>query len=204
MKAYKGFNSDMTCRGFQYEGGKTYETDSAVLCESGFHACESPLDVFNYYPPCDEYGNLNKFHEVELEDVSSERGDDTKVVGKKIKIGAELNFFGMVKAHIEWIKSKLDKYDKAVNSDYRSIAVNSGDMSKFQKAIKEFNELSSKLNTQFDSLENINEKFGKYGSTQNVSKLLTNVIDLITIVVEEIDISVDKINHIVDELTIMK
>ena len=77
-------------------------------------------------------------------------------------------------------------------------------LEKFQNATKELSELSSKLYKQSDNLDNINEEFGKYGSTQNVSKLLTNVIDLITIVVEEIDISVDKINHIVDELTIIE
>lgn len=129
MKAYKGFNSDMTCRGFQYEEGKTYETDSAVLCEKGFHACENPLDVFEYYPPCDESGNPNKFHEVELEGVSEERHSDTKVVAKKIKIGKELNFNEIAKAHIEWVKSSLDKDDEIVNSANCSSAVNSSDKS---------------------------------------------------------------------------
>ena len=126
MKAYKGFNSDMTCKGFQYEEGKTYETDSAVLCEKGFHACENPLEVFKYYPPCDENGNLNKFHEVELEDVSNERGDDSKVVGKKIKIGKELNFNDITKAHIGWAKNNIDKNNKSVNSGDCSIAMDSG------------------------------------------------------------------------------
>lgn len=70
MKAYKGFNPDMTCRKFQYEKWKEYETETAKLCESGFHACECPLSVFNYYAPCNDKGELNKFHEVELEDVS--------------------------------------------------------------------------------------------------------------------------------------
>lgn len=129
LKAFKGFNPDMTCRGFKYEEGKTYETDKAIMCRSGFHGCENSLDVFTYYPPCDENGNLNKFHEVEMEDVSEERSNDSKVVAKKITIGAELNFFGLAKAHVEWVKSKVDKDKKAVNSGDRSAAVNSGDSS---------------------------------------------------------------------------
>ena len=84
MKAYKGFNPDMTCRGFQYEEGKTYETDEATLCKKGFHACLAPLDVFSYYSPCDDNGNLNKFHEVELGEVDERRDNDTKVCAKKI------------------------------------------------------------------------------------------------------------------------
>ena len=77
MKAYKGFNKDMTCRGFQYEEGKEYECDDAKLCEKEFHACEYPLDCFEYYNPVESV-----YHEVEIDD-NGERGDDSKVVGKK-------------------------------------------------------------------------------------------------------------------------
>lgn len=99
MKAFKGFNKDMTCRGFQYEEGKTYETDEARLCETGFHACERPLDCFSYYAP----GN-SVYREVELEDVSSERKDDSKIVGKKIKIGAGLDIASLCKAQFDYVK----------------------------------------------------------------------------------------------------
>lgn len=51
MKAYKGFNRELRCKGFQYEVGKEYEEPEAELCKCGFHACENPLDVFCYYPP---------------------------------------------------------------------------------------------------------------------------------------------------------
>ena len=61
MKAYKGFNPDMTCRGFQYEEDKEYTHDGEVkCCEGGFHACEYPLDCFDYYAPADSV-----YHEVE-------------------------------------------------------------------------------------------------------------------------------------------
>lgn len=45
MKVYKGFDKDLTCRGFKYEIGETYEEENADLCSAGFHACEAPLDV---------------------------------------------------------------------------------------------------------------------------------------------------------------
>lgn len=88
-KAYKAFNSDLTCRDFQYEEGKTYEIeDEPKICEQGFHACLNLKDVFNYY-----FGKIGKdmvVHEVELEDVSEERRDDSKVVAKKITIGKRI------------------------------------------------------------------------------------------------------------------
>ena len=97
---YKGFNKDMTCRGFQFKEGETYEEKKAELCKSGFHACERPLDVFNYYAP-----GQSVFHEVELDDVSSEReSGDTKVCAKKIKVGARIGVRGLVNAHVEFLK----------------------------------------------------------------------------------------------------
>ena len=100
MKAFKGFNRDMTCRGFQYKEGETFETDRAELCSTGFHACERPLDVFNYYSPSESV-----YHEVELDEVSDERrNDDTKVVAKKIKVGARLSIRDLINAQIEFVK----------------------------------------------------------------------------------------------------
>ena len=133
---YKGFDKDMKCRGFQFEEGKTYKTDEAKLCEKGFHACECPLDVFRYYAPCDGNGNIQKFHEVTLKGVSSERKEDSKVCAKKITVGAELNFFGLAKAHVEWVKSQsgseraeTGSYSAASNTGSYSAASNTGNCS---------------------------------------------------------------------------
>ena len=113
MKAYKGFNRDMTCRGFQFEEGKTYEHQGDVkLCESGFHACEDPMDCLRYYDPC-----TSVYHEVEIDGVSDERKEDTKVVGKKIRIGERMTIKSIVKASIEYVFAVCRS---AKNSDYAS------------------------------------------------------------------------------------
>ena len=112
IKAYKGFKKDMTCKGFQYEEGKEYETDKAEVCETGFHACEYPLDCFKYYAPSESV-----FHEVEQDGEISRKGDDTKLASTKIKIGVSLNIAGMVKAAIEYTKSRTKK-EADNNSDY--------------------------------------------------------------------------------------
>ena len=103
MKAYKGFNKDMTCRGFQYEIGKAYETDAADLCSIGFHACENPLDCFGHYAPA-----TSRYCEVEIEDNGQRSPEDSKVVGKKIKIGAELSTEQICKLHFEYVRSRCD------------------------------------------------------------------------------------------------
>ena len=104
MKAYKGFNSDMTCRGFQYEEGKTYTEGKADLCNRGFHACKMPLDVFKFYAPADSV-----FHEVELDEVSDQREPyDSKICGKVIKIGAKLDIAGLCKAQFEYVKANYN------------------------------------------------------------------------------------------------
>ena len=101
MKAYKGFDKDLKCRDLQYEIGGTQEVDSAKLCERGLHACEAPLDVFNYYAPKDG----SRYCEVEMDGVTYERGDDSKRVAKKLTVGAEIGIPGLVKAHIEYVKA---------------------------------------------------------------------------------------------------
>ena len=118
MKAYKGFNKDMTCRGFQFEEGKTYEEKEAKLCKRGFHACANPLDVFNYYPPGESV-----YHEVELDDVSEEKEKDTKICGRKIKIGKQLGLNDMISDSIE---ISMQMHEKNVGDSH---AATSGDSS---------------------------------------------------------------------------
>ena len=127
MKAYKGFNKDMTCRGFKFKEGETYHEDKARLCESGFHACEDPLDCFFYYNP-----NESVYHEVELDDVSAERNNDTKVVANTIKIGGEIGFLGIAKSHVEYVLSQIKDGNKKSahhKEENRSAATNTGDWS---------------------------------------------------------------------------
>ena len=105
MKAYKGFDKDLKCRGFQYEQGKEYREDKAELCASGFHACENPLDIFKYYAP----NEGSRYCEVELDEVTDERhSDDTKICGKVIKVGAELSVAGICKAHFEYVTARCN------------------------------------------------------------------------------------------------
>ena len=98
--AYKGFDKDLTCRGFQYEVGKEYEMDGDVkCCERGFHACESPLEVF------DHYDMLNsRFAEVEQSGEIDKEEDTTKVCSSRIKVKAELKLADIINLGVEWIK----------------------------------------------------------------------------------------------------
>ena len=135
MKAYKGFKKDMTCRGFQFEEGKAYHADTAVLCHCGFHACLDPLDCLRYYDPCDSV-----YHEVEIDNVSEQREDDTKVVAKDIKIGSRISIKDIVKESIDFTFSNVQKenntdcasgnYSRQAASGYSSIQAASGHYSR--------------------------------------------------------------------------
>ena len=128
IKGYKGFDKDMKCRGFQYEPGKTYEHDGQVkACSSGFHFCENPLDVFNYYSP-----SSSRFFEVDGGGEISKHGDDSKVACSKLHVGAELNLTDLTTSAIKFVmeRVKVDKTDtKAHNAGHRSAASNTGDYS---------------------------------------------------------------------------
>ena len=119
---YKGMDKDMKCRGFQYEVGGEYETDKAKACECGFHACEYPLDVFNYYPPAG-----SRFFEVEQSGSISKSDEDTKVASTKIKIGAELSITGLVKAAVEYTKERCTQDEGASATGIRGAASATGD-----------------------------------------------------------------------------
>ena len=104
MKSYKGFDKNMTCRGFQYEEGKEYEETTAEVCETGFHSCEYPLDCFRYYDPAHSV-----YHEVEADGEIDKADDGTKLASTKLKIGAELSIAGLVKASIEYTIKRTKK-----------------------------------------------------------------------------------------------
>lgn len=108
IKAYKGFNKDMTCRDFRYEEGKEYEEERAEACNCGFHACEYPLDCLGYYDPAHSV-----YHEVEQSGEISKRSDDTKAASTKIKIGARVSIAGLVQAAIEYTKERIKPEAKA-------------------------------------------------------------------------------------------
>ena len=124
IKSYKGFNKDMTCRGFQYEVGKEYETYDVVLCEKGFHACENPMDVLDFYDNIDgKYCIVEQSGKTET--------DGKKTVSSRIKINAEVGFIGLFKLGIEWLKEitspqKVDDKDDGYSSQIGS----SGDSAK--------------------------------------------------------------------------
>ena len=142
--AYKGFNQDWTCRGYQYEIGKMYVHKGDVkACESGFHACEYPLDVLRYYSPAE-----SKFAVVKMSGGTSKDSDDTIIASAKITIETEINLPEMVKKAVEWIKGKVDwdaakvsntgeqsaatntgNWSAATNTGYRSAATNTGNRS---------------------------------------------------------------------------
>jgi hypothetical protein len=100
--AYKGFDKDLKCRAFQYAIGETYTHDGKVsACNSGFHACEYPLHVLRYYKP-----GTSRFAIVEQSGELSHHGEDTKIASSKIKVSAEINLAGLIRAAIEYTTSR--------------------------------------------------------------------------------------------------
>jgi len=112
----------MTCLGFQFEEGQTYETDKAVICKSGFHFCKNPLDVLNYYNLCE-----SEFAEVESLGETQAQDEDSKVCTTKIKIGARLSLSDFIKASVKFLLEK-DASQLAASGDSSKLAA-SGDSS---------------------------------------------------------------------------
>jgi len=109
MKGYKVFNSDWTCKGFQYKVGETYTHEGKIsLCKSGFHACKNAVDCFNYY----SFDPNNKVAEVSLTgDLIHEEKKDNK---DAYTCGGYLKTCGYKEA---WRKA----YDNAADNDIESL-----------------------------------------------------------------------------------
>ena len=143
--AYKGFDKDLKCRGFQYEVGKEYKQEGKIkCCNNGFHACEFPLDVFRYYAP----GENCRYCTVTQSGETDKEKDDSKVASSKIHIETEIGLDGIIKAGVKFILDKVNwknkkesntgdqsaatntgNYSAATNTGYYSAATNTGDQS---------------------------------------------------------------------------
>ena len=120
MKLYKGFDVGLACRDFQFEIGKTYTIDGKIqLCRRGFHACESPFDVWNFYGPA-----KSRFALISAEKVSDEtHNEDTKRVAAKITINAEIDLPDFITAGVKWVVD----YIKSATTGYYAHAATTGD-----------------------------------------------------------------------------
>jgi hypothetical protein len=122
MRACKGFDKDLKCRGFQYEVGKEYEEANAALCKKGFHACENPLDTFRYYRPTD-----SRYCEVDVDDNGERNSTDSKVCGKHIKISAEIGLKGVINAGVRFVFDKCESATEENASGWSGNAAASGE-----------------------------------------------------------------------------
>ena len=121
--AYKGFNTDLTCRDFQFQIGETYTHEGKVeACASGFHACENPLDVFNYYNPTSRFAIVECSGEID-----KESNGDSKIACGSIHIKAEIGLPTLISKAVDLILSKI-KWDtaKELNTGDYSAATNTG------------------------------------------------------------------------------
>ena len=122
--AYKAMNADMTCRGKQYEVGKTYHEDRADCCVAGMHACENPLDVLRYY----QLKDSPRFFEVECDGDVDKSGEDSKLACTELTVKGEVNFAGLVKATVNAVFNRV-KGKEPFSSGCYSTAGTSGDSS---------------------------------------------------------------------------
>ena len=102
LTTYKGTEKDMKCHGgFRYELGKKYEDNGAIRCGgSGFHSCKTPLDVFRYFAP-----NKSRYFVCEAGGIVDEDNEDSKIASSELTLTAEIGIPGLVKAHIDYVKS---------------------------------------------------------------------------------------------------
>ena len=158
--AFKGFDKDLKCRDYQYEIGKEFvHTGDVKPCNSGFHSCEHPLDVFNYYPPSD-----SRFAIVDVYgEISKESNGDSKIASSKLYIKAEIKIPDLVEYAVNYIIDKLDKTLTSTNTGTRSASTNTGDYS----ASTNTGDYSASTNT---GTRSASTNTGDYSASTNTGK----------------------------------
>ena len=133
VKGFKGFGPNLTCKNFKFEEGKTYIHDGEVkICNSGFHFCQNPLDIFSYYPPTSEFAEVEGAGDVQT------HKEDSKVACKELHIKAKISLHNLIDFGIKFILNKVDwentnradeRKSAATNTGYNSAATNTGNYS---------------------------------------------------------------------------
>ena len=120
--AYKAMDKNMTCRGKQYEVGKTYYEDKADCCHAGMHACENPMDVLHYYPLRDG----PRFFEVECGGDVDKDDQDSKFACTELTVKGELKLADFIRLSVKTTFERAMRRAKAKESGNYSSAATSG------------------------------------------------------------------------------
>ena len=154
--AYKGMKSDMTCKGFHYELGKSYKTDKVELCEIGFHACLNPIDVLEYYP---QYLSSRYFKVLLSGKITKCNNLDTNVAAIEITILEEIT-----DTFNEVIKTEWWKHENVIDLLYWSDG-----LAKVQREDRLYNFIDKNGNYLFTKwfywLDNFKEGFARVART---------------------------------------
>ncbi len=114
MKAYKGFDKDLKCRGYQFKEGSIHKEPEANCVKNGFHCAEDPLDCLSYYPNW----NNSVYYIVEASGDIHEDGSDSKISCTELKLLKKLTIEEFVAVSIRYIvQHPTRKWNSRVKKD---------------------------------------------------------------------------------------
>ena len=157
INGFKAFDKNFQCRGFQYEPGKSYVHAGDInVCQNGFHFCENPFDVFNYYPPSD-----SRFADVFGEEKVIKEND--KSCSSKLTVGAEVSLNSFLGIGVKFILDKVNWTNSNQEKRTQSAATNTGEYSAatntgFQSAATNTGNKSAATNTGFKSAATVDKE----------------------------------------------
>lgn len=127
VKGYKGYNKDLTCKGKQYAENTLFEEEKAIMCNSGMHFCENPLDVLDFYGFVNKKGEINEFTEVQACGEVLRDDGMKKCCTNKLKVGVKLGIKGFIEACVDFLIEKTTYNGGQIDSGYAAQIGSSGD-----------------------------------------------------------------------------